>query len=615
MEGVDNMENLSDKTRSLVEQYIINQHRDFSDARIGVEETWIECWAQYTTSVQSLEYIRSKTTQTIGNVSNNWRHRYNLGKVYEAVEMLHSYFYKALFPVSTWFSVEPRMPEYGEEARILKKLMAFDFDVSNFYQEADSFLRQLIILGTSWQSIEWCEENQRNKFRTLDVFDVWVDPLAHTVNDSDLIVRYLLTKEIILKKIDSGEFDWNKEDFEKYCEKRTLPQDDKYSVQTIRDFMGLNPFSTKNEKDKYEVLEYWGDVRLVDDSFINYKATLIGGRLVEFEKCTYSAKPFLGCSYVPIPMQPYGMGAVAPNLGIATNQNSLTCQRSDGIEIAINPQYTLRQNSVTSPDSVYSEPGKVHMVEEHGDLQPLQQNVSQLGITYEELRYLETVMDRNFGTIPLVGLGQARKAERVTKAEIEAVQNAGGTRLLNIHNRIERTWLKAVLKKCLENYVQFMSKDKIIRIAGGKAGEFKYYQVSSSVLKEIEYYLKPNGAESVIDRQGIIDQVTSFAGFIGSVPTMAEHVDWEALTMYVLQNWGFEEPEAFIKKQEPVPTTPIQDIAEETGGGAVTEGVLNSQQMAGGAEQWAGNLTKAMNAKVPQLDYPAETLDANMVDM
>ena len=576
--------------------YVQSRLKAFGNARQRVEEVWLESWAHYVSTPEALTFLRSRTIVEVGKVNNDWRHKIQDGKAFESTEQIVAYFMQASFPNMSWFDVVPRRPGYSQIAKLVRQYLSVKLSNSNFRSEWQHFLRQLTITGMSTFACYWEDENEESEveFETIDNFDIWVDP---TCADADraVIRRILKTRADI---VESDLYDMTLQ------EMRELPEMGYDNNQTKKDelmrFTGVQP-QVLDMTEQLELYEYWGDIHLGDKTYKDVVATICGNKLLRLEQ-NVDGTPFVIGSYIPIVRQPYPMGASQPSLGLLHAQNSFLNQRLDNNEICINQMFTLLEGAGIAVEEVFSEPGKVFSVTSHDAIRPVQLQAGNVQTAYEEQQALDRRIDQNYGTIPMVGLGQGRQAERVTATEVQAVRDAGGTRLSNVHKHIEDTSLKPVLKKVLDFYQKYFTKQQdVVRVANPKiAGAYDYIGVEPKDLK-LSYSIAPVGAEGVLERQRAVDNVTNFITLVTQIEPFSQYVDFEALFDYLLEKWDFDEPDRFKKAPEQAqPQTPQAQVAataQEIGGDSMAN-AMQANDMAGLTPEMMAELSKSMGANV-----------------
>lgn len=610
----------------------------FKNARSELEDSWLEAWSLYLNTRQGVDYMRSKVLQTVGNVNDDWRHKINTGKAFEAVETIHSYLMAAFFPNEDWFEAVPTMP--GEDnhllSRVVKRFVLNKLNAANFQSEFSAFLRQLIVTGNSvmalpwrydlktnravvkveqplfdelgdepeWEVVEKEVEHQRPEFETLDMFDVYLDPTAIDPNDSTIIRILRKTKAEIVSLFEDGVYEGYTKDEVLRLEPAPTLSSEQEMFQTISGYV-----TNELNGHELEIVEYWGDLHLSDRTYHDVVVTLIGDKVVRFETNPYWRKPFVVGTYIRVPRQPYAMGALQPNLGMLHQLNIITNQRLDNIELHVNKMWALVDDGVLDPDDIETVPGKVLKMGNPDSLRPVDMGRADFTITYQEASVLESTIDKNMGTGNYVGANAQRQGERVTAAEIAAVRDAGGNRLSGIHKHIEETALKEILERVFELMRQFVREDEIVRIAGDKAGEFNYFSVGAGEINK-PLSLKPLGAGHVIERKKYIQDRLDFIASISQVPQMSEKIDYEAILHDLLINWGFDEPEKYLKKEVAQPQanpldqgTNVEEDALNSGG----MGMLNSiqaQMQADGGATMLGEMFPTADPTVTEQDMP-----------
>lgn len=326
-----------------------------------------------------------------------------------------------------------------------------------------------------------------------------------------------------------------------------------------------------------ELLEYWGDVHIDGTTYKDVVATVMGGKLVRFENNPYwGGKPFIVGTYIPVVRQPYGIGAIQPTLGALHELNSITNQRLDNLELSINSMWTMTQDSMLTPEEVYSAPGKVFEVENHGALQPVAMP-NQYNISFEEAQYQESRIDKVFGAGALIGVGMARGGERVTAAEIQAVRDAGGNRLSGVHKHIEETSLIPLLNKVFRGLQQFVTEEEVIRVVGGN-GEIEYLAVGAEDFTN-DFQIRPLGSDFVTDRERYIQTRLDFLQATAQFEQMSQHVNYYQVLLDIVQHFGFENPDSYIKEVESTsealpPEDPMTAQLRNMGGQSAVDGMM-----------------------------------------
>jgi hypothetical protein len=583
--------------------YIKESKNSFSQARDALERVWEESWAMYLGTPAAMSHLRAQVLTSVGDVNSDWRHRINVGKGFEAVETIHSYLMAATFPNNQWFNAVPTRPNYMDTARIVAAYVRNKLDTANFRSSYANYLRQLIVTGLSVVALPWRKETMKFKkrvryklpnapqwisndetpfmiveedklihnepdFDVVDVFDVWLDPTQKAGEHQTVIRRIVKKRSEVMNLAKRGLYDIKPIDVMRLSCRRS--SDDGYRTRTIRVFEGITLPEDVSLTDSIELYEYWGDVHLADCTYHDVHALIAGDKLLVFEPNPYwCGHPFIIGTYIPLSQQPYGVGAIQPNLGLLHELNIITNQRLDNLELSVDSMWKYVDDGVVNPEDIFTEPGRVIPVGEMENLQPIGMP-QQFTVTYQESQFLENKINANFGTPPLIGTGEVRAGERVTATEIQAVKDAGGNRLSGVFKHIEDTSLKPMLSKLYRLIQQFVAEDEVVSIAGFEPGSVEYYQVSPELF-EYDYVLKPIGADHVVDRERYIQDRVQFLQIAAQNEQMAQFINFKRILLDIVSHFGFDDPSAYITEPAPAPEAvpgqgQIQQEIEEMGG-------------------------------------------------
>jgi Bacteriophage head to tail connecting protein len=565
--------------------YVLSKLDLFRQAREEVEESWLECWAKYLNTPNTEGNLKASVLKRVGDVETEWRHKLTGAKAYEAVETIVGYLTGATFPNRDWFGVEPMAPHTDDNlqlARLIKKHITNKLDESGFKNQWAVYLRQLVITGTSVIALPWRTEYETGhkhaklnlgddygdsyvqeeymystydapSIEVLDVFDCYVDPCVNDPNKGSFIRKLTKSKHQLLALAKDGTYDVEPTDIVNMKGDYGAGYDTSTSRKnTLQTFEGLQT-QAWSPTELVELIEYWGDV--YDDETgeceYNMVVTLMGDKVIGYEKSPFwCGTPFIIGTYSMTGHSPYGFGGIQPVLGLLHQLDIVTNQRLDNLELAINNMWTLKSDGVLQPDEVYTEPGRVFQVSDHGDLQPLASQAQSWTVTYQEAGLLEQNIDKSFGTGNYISSNQQRSGERVTATEVAAVRDAGGNRLSTVHKHIEETALIPFLGKLFSMVHQFTVEPVNVRVAGEGADEYNYWELEPTDFN-MPVKLRPVGSDTVIERKAYVQARLEFVQAVSGLPDVAARLNMDMFLTDLLNHWGFDEPERYLKKDEP----------------------------------------------------------------
>jgi hypothetical protein len=636
---------LSDPEKDVVVMRLMAEFDRYKRGRTGREDVWMETEAMYYGSPDAIEYLRSHVGKIVGDVNDDWRHRIQVSKGYEIVETIVAYLMGAFFPNRDWFDFIPHEPGIQDLVDVVKKFTIVKMRDSDFTSKWEIYIRQLIITGFSsmlltWErdyrpvhqrgqqevvtqtllgekvsSTHWVPRVERklvkNKilFEPLSVYDVYVDPNASTPQDSGVFRIIRKTKGDIVRCIARGDYPYlSVEDIARH--KSQNPSDTTKKQQTST-WMGIQ----YRPDEMVELIEYWGDLEVDESVYENIHAVFFGRHLCKFEANPYwCGVPFIFGSCIPMAHKPYGLGVLEPVLGMLHQLNIITNQRLDSLELAVDSMWQVINDGVTDVDDIYTRPGKVILVGQKGSVEPFQKDLS-FQVSYTEAQVLEQNIDQAVGTGAYIGTQQGRSGERVTATEIQAVRDAGGNRLSNIHKQIENTQLTPLLRKLFVFFRQFVTEDEVVRVPSQEG--YEYVQVGAEELSH-EFDVLAVGADHVAEKEKDLQMLIDFVAMVSNVPMWAELVNWEELLQEVIRKFGFDPDVAQLliapppPPEEEAPIDPAQDaLATARGmGGKPMEDATAAQMLLEGGNTVAAKQQAALGGQ----DMEAAALMGQMLD-
>lgn len=617
-------------------------HEDWKASRRGMEQHWMECWALYFGTKDAQDWLRSRAlTQTVGNVGVDWRHHITQSKAYDLIETVIPYFKSASFPNEYWFDLIPTIPVPSEDLsmflRILREFIKGKLDNANFKQVYEIYLRQLSVLGTSVVSMPWRFESKttRKKVRTRalhedeiqeievekiiynapemrveDMFDIWLDPDSDDPNKADLIRRFTLRRGEIVRLINDGVY--NKARVSDVKGMRAWKRGyDNEEQDTVARFHHAETSGLST--DVIEIHEFWGTLELPNEELYDIVATWSGNVLLRLESNPYTGgKPFVIGRYTPLPQSPYGWGMLSPIMGNLHELDILANSRLDGLEITLQPTFLLRNDGTTDPASVVAEPGRVIPVADVDGIKQLITNNEFSAVSMNEEQLREQIIERRSGTSSFVGTSPGRSGERVTAAEVEATQSAGGNRLSGIYEGIERESLLTIVQRVYDYCQQFQSYDEIVTLPGADPQQMMYATVGQTQLL-YDMKVQPIGAKHIANKEYGIRQFTDWLAAMTSNEMLMAVVNWEQVAIELTRKFIEESPDRFINvggqqqaAQSPVPPQGggVGDAYKEVGGQELANAV-NANMMADGGINFMAGAAKGLPG-LPQNLTPNE---------
>lgn len=295
----------------------------------------------------------------------------------------------------------------AQTAKNIKRLLADQFEKNDFDDKYETFLKQLLLYGTSYFWIDWevdwkwkvsrvpktettVDENgvnqekttyettkgyqivgRRPKLTVLDVLDVFPAQDHAEVNDQpSIMIRKFLNKDEFARICDSPQpYFGNKE--------MALATGTSQKYQETRQWRktARGEISSVSSKD-IELIEVWGYWDLDGDGKDEPCQVVIANRQVVVRAVPnpfdHQEIPLVKVNFCKVPLEWYGIGLVEPVLSLQNEANLVRRQRLDNVNILINQMYkVLSTDTSIDVDKVASNPSGVVLVDAMENLQPI----------------------------------------------------------------------------------------------------------------------------------------------------------------------------------------------------------------------------------------------------
>jgi hypothetical protein len=292
-------------------------------------------------------------------------------------------------------------------AKNIKRLLADQFDKTEFDDKYETFLKQLLMYGTSYFWVDWevewqwkvnrtpkvmrfVDENGINQEKTtyetnkryeivgrkpkltvLDVLDVFPSQdHAEVNNQPSVMIRRFINRDEFARICDSPQPYFGNKDAALSTGASIKYQETRQWRKTAR-----GEISTVSPKD-IELIEVWGYWDLDGDDKPEPCQIVIANRQIVVRAVPnpfdHQEIPLVKVNFCKVPFEWYGIGLVEPVLSLQNETNLVRRQRLDNVNILINQMYkVLSTDTSIDVDKVASSPSGVILVDAMENLQPI----------------------------------------------------------------------------------------------------------------------------------------------------------------------------------------------------------------------------------------------------
>jgi hypothetical protein len=250
-----------------------------------------------------------------------------------------------------------------------------------------------------------------------------------------------------------------------------------------------------------------------------------------------------------------------PNLGALHVTNVLTNLRLDNMLLHMHGMYEKVEDGILDDDDLKVSPGKIFKVAQKGNISRLDMGPPTFTVTYQEAATQESSIDRAMATGPLIGAGQPRGGDRVTAEEIIAVRDSGGNRLNLVHTLIEQKSTLPLITKAFSLVQQYQTEDVMVAMFDTDKEMLAYYPVPQEAFS-LPIEMLPIGANFVIETSRNLDKLLQVMDISARSPELSAKLDQEAILLEVMKQLRVDNPQRFIKTEQPQPAAPPPEMGE-----------------------------------------------------
>lgn len=607
-------------TSSELGAHIYSMLSDARTLRRPLEAEWDTMYALYRASKEDMNHLFAASFEH--GSKKQWKHRINTGKTFEIVETLVAYFKGATFPSDDWFNVEGKEPNLSQVSGLIKQLAKSYMSSAKLVTHFDEWLRNLAIFGVSTMKVWWESCPELKTKRTFDElglpvdtvvsidkeklcvketspYDVWFDATSRDLNKGGVFTRLHLTKQELHYYASTGYYTIDPEVVERY--------DDTEDGDP-------NVVKTTNRSERGEIVEYYGYPLFDGVQYWCTHAVFFDNTLIRLADSAYwCGSPYVSAPFLPDRDSAYGMSVLHPSIGGLHILNVLTNSRLDNIALHIDKMFTFVDDGMMRQEDVYTEPGKVFKVAQHGNLQPVDLGPPTFTVTYNEGAVQEQAIDRVCSTGPLIGGGQPRGGERVTAEEITAVQQSGGNRLAALLSRIEDLATKPLLAKVFSLMQQYVVTPETVKVFMPEVDTYAFFTLDPEYLS-FPFDLEPVGANYIVEKQRTTADLMQLFDIAGRVPQLAEKLDFDKILLEVMKQMRFKNPTSYLKTESSTPaplTPPPATLDSSLGGEPMQQGLEQSILEGGSQDLLAGVGVDASNIPPEELAAMTQQLLTN----
>lgn len=401
------------------------------------------------------------------------------------------------------FDVEPDDIKDQAIADNIKRLISDQLDKNNFSDTYESFVKQLLLYGTSYFYVDykvkwdWIWERIPKSTTTVDEFGINHTTVEYVNQKSYKIVERrpnLIWLDIldVFPQQDHPRVEdqypgicirrfMDRKEFERMCDtpqpyfgnkEAALATGTSQKFQESRQFRkaARGETATAGSTD-IELLEWWMKYDLDGDGIDEECQIIIANRTVvvrAVENPYYHQKrPIIKVCFCKVPGEWYGIGLIEPVISLINQLTTVRRQRLDNITLILNRMWKVKASADIDPTKLVASPNGIILVDDMGDVMPLEiPDVTQS--SYQDANQI--LSDIFAATVPqaITGSMDDMKTGSIGIGAVRANIAQALEKFATAAKAIEDEGVKPVINLFYQLDLQYLNTDEIIRAFYGK---------------------------------------------------------------------------------------------------------------------------------------------------
>lgn len=471
---------------------------------------------------------------------------------------------------------KPREEMDEEQAELQSELFNYWFDRSGAFQTLADLIKQALIYGTGVIKVDWLTSPQRvvkgyqtdpitgeaiidpatgqfvteeqvvtdyddPRIQNINIYDFFVDPNATTIDDAKWVIHQYYTSLSELEAMNASlpEPLYDPKGLKKLRDLEegiTDPESENYE-QERRSAAGYTANTHSRGKGQVKIWEMWS--RTPE----GIKVCIIANESVDLREGPspywHGYFPFIRYVDSPNTLDFYGTGEIEPVEKMVHALNTLINQRITNISQILNPVW-IASSRVEDTELQFIPNSIIHANDIKNDVDILkQQDVT--ASSFQEQAVITETIQRALGVTDYV---QGVQTPGQTKAEVEIKTAQANTRFNHKVMIFEQMVLKRLGEIIHALYQQFITTEKIIRVAG-QDGE-KFVRLTPADLVGFYDVIPESGSTLEVDQEADARKFMNLYAIMQGKPYINQfEMDKEAF-----EQFGQKDPERFFLSEE-----------------------------------------------------------------
>ena len=293
---------------------------------------------------------------------------------------------------------------------------------------------------------------------------------------------------------------------------------------------------------KIEVLEYWGDIELVDGTVLRNWLIVVAGRreIIRFEQNPFVINPFIHANIIECPRTCRGISPLRVALILNNISSTILNKQVDALALMMNPPYLAPKGCFKGEQDV--RPGKI--IEYDAALMPNQPTPLSFDKAmqgWDFLNYFKGTIESATGIFKNMA-GNLQSAER-TATELNYSVSGQEARLNMLLDAVNRKIIIPMVEKTAEIIANFKLGSEVIGI--NDHGKSMFLEIDDNI-RNANYIYRYGDRKATFERKARLKELFEVVKSFAQVPEIEEKIDWMECFQFALEQYGIENASNFL---------------------------------------------------------------------
>ena len=490
---------------------------------------------------------------------NAWDCKVQLPDIYELAQTLKSHIVQNLYShPDGMFDVEGTDEVTRKYANYQKAMLVNTFESMKIEDVMEQIIDSVVETGEVTLFVGW--ENRIKKRRRILSLEEQIErnTTENFIVEDQIIydnakVKFINYEDFVFDSTDTEDWDTCAKIYRTYLtldEIKSNPSNNLINEEKLAILKGVvakrnkKEFNKADYNNKIEILEFWGNIELLNGEVLKNKLIVIAGRsvVIRFEDNPFVINPFIHANIIECPSTGRGISPLRVALILNNISSTILNKQLDALSLMMNPPYLAPKGCFRGEQVI--KPGKI--IEYDASLMtsaPITISFDKAMQGWDFLNYFKNTQESATGIFKNMS-GNIQSSER-TATEINYSVNGQEARLNMILEAINRKVIVPMVEKTAEIISNFkLGKETILTKDKGIETEI---EINDDIRKS-NYVYRYGDRKATFERKARLKELFNVIQAFAKVDVVAKQIDWIECFKFVIEQYGVENANNFLTK-------------------------------------------------------------------